>query len=291
MSWILLTVIQALVEAISNIYDRYVLKNRVKTFETLIIFWGIFSLIMFCTPAILTNSITVETPVILLGFASGLLYVLAMYFYYQAVNRAEVDRIIPVLSLNPIFILLGATIFFQEFHNLNQYIGIVLIIFGILIDSFDRQHHKFIDRKAIIFMAAAALFFAAKSLLAKSLSLGEISPLNILFWIGIGGFIFSAPFIIKNRKKVPRTPREIVEHCLAGSLSVATSLLYTTAIMIGPAALVAFLQRINVFFVFIISQIIDLKHPQVLREKFVKKAFLQKLFGVMIILIGSFFLI
>lgn len=291
MSWILLTVIQAAVEAISNIYDRYVLKNRVQTFETLIIFWGIFSLIMFCSPALITGSVTTHLEVILLGFTSGLLYVLAMYFYYQAVDRAEVDRIIPVLSLNPIFILLGATIFFQEFHSISQYIGIALIIGGILINSFDRQHNKFIDKKALLFMATAALFFAIKSLLAKSLSLEDLSPLNILFWIGLSGFIFSLPFIFKNRKKFPHKPKEIVEQCLAGSLSVATSMLYTTAIMIGPAALVAFLQRINVFFVFVISQIIDLKHPQVLRAKFVKKAFIQKLLGVMTILIGSFLLI
>ncbi|MCC6643929.1 EamA family transporter [Candidatus Peregrinibacteria bacterium] len=291
MNWILLTLAAAGIEAISNVFDRFFLKNDTKQPDSLLGIWGVFALIMFCTPALISQTVSLDSTVILFGLLAGAIYILAMHFYYQAIARAEVTRIVPILSLGPMIIVVGASLFFQEAHTILQFIGIGIILLGMTIEAFDNISHKFIARQAIIFMSLAAILFATKNLLAKGLSLESSNPLNVLFWVGWGVFIFSLPYLFKHRKEVFRARQKLqVNFCLAAALAASCTMLYTSATLIGPAGLVAFLHRIEIFFVFIIAQVIDYRHPKLLKEKFNKKAFWQKLIGVLLIFIGSFFL-
>lgn len=291
MNWILLTLAAAGVEAISNVFDRFFVKNDTKHPDSLLGIWGVFVLLMFCTPALINQSVSLNTEIIFFGILAGALYIMAMHFYYQAISRAEVTRIVPILSLNPIIIIIGATLIFQETHTTLQFIGIGIILLGMVIEAFDNVSHRFIARQAIIFMSLAAIFFAAKNLLAKGLSLESSNPLNVLFWVGWGVFIFSLPYLFKHRQEIFRArPKLQVNFCLAAALAASCTMLYTSATLIGPAGIVAFLHRIEIFFVFVIAQIIDYRHPNLLKEKFNKKAFWQKFLGVSLIFIGSFFL-
>jgi uncharacterized membrane protein len=78
---------------------------------------------------------------------------------------------------------------------------------------------------------------------------------------------------------------------LAAALGVAASIIYTAAILIGPAALVSFLSRIEIVFVLLISEAIYFFNPHLLHTKFNKKNFFQKLLGTVLIVIGCYFLI
>lgn len=292
MTWIILTLTAAGVETISNLFDRYILKHQAKTPDVLVTIWGYFALLIFCAPALITNSVTTDNIAVITGLFSGICYLIAMHFYYQGLKQEEVSRIIPVLSITPLITLIGATFIFNESHHPIQYLGMTLIIFGIAIEAYDRQKHHLIKKQALLAMITAAIFFAVKNLISKLGNFSNIDPLNSLFWIGIFIFIFSIPLTIKFHSKLSlRKQNYLGEHALAVSIAVAASMIYTSAILIGPASLVAFLHRIQILFVFLISSLIDLFNNKILGEKFVKKAFYQKLLGVLIILIGSFLLI
>lgn len=291
-TWIFLTLLAAMMESISSVYDRFVVQNELKNTDTLLVLWGYFAGLMFCLPALLTGSVTFSPLVIGISLISALLYLCAMHYYYRAVNSGEVSRVVPIMSLNPVIVLVLATFFLGEIHDAIKYVGIVIIMFGVMIHAFDREKHKLISKKTLIWTIVAATFFAIKNVLANYLSLSANEPLNTLFWIGLGIFLFNLPvtFHLRHKLKV-KNIHDLPGIALAAALAGSVTLIYTTAIVTGPVALVTFLHRIELLFVFIISETMDFFRPQLLHEKFSKPAFWQKLIGVIIVLIGSYLLI
>lgn len=296
MNWIFLTFVSAMVEAISNVFDRFILKNEAKNSAILLIFWGFFAVFIFCPPALLTGQVSFDLTPIIGGFIIAGIFLLGYYFYYKAVQKEEVDRIIPILALNPIILLVFATIFFHEIHAPIVYFGIFLIILGVLLNAIKfkkyAKNHTQINKKAVLFCAIASTAFAFKNIIGKYLALADFQPLNIIFWIGLNCGIITILIILFQRKNFYfQKGQSIADHALAAALGVAASLLYTVAILIGPAALVGFLSRVDMVFVLVISEIIYFFNPHLLRTRFNKKTFFQKLLGIILILIGCYFLI
>lgn len=296
MDWILLTIISAAIEAISNVFDRFILKNETKNSSILLIFWGFFSVFIFCPPALLTGQVSFELIPIIGGFFAAGLYLLGYHFYYQSVQKEEVDRIVPILALTPIIVLIFATIFFQEIHAPIVYFGIFLILLGVSLNAIKfistGKKHAQINKRAILFCAIAATAFAFKNIIEKYLALAAYQPLNLLFWIGLFIGVFTIGIILSQHKNIYfQKVSNISDHALAAALGVSASMLYTAAILIGPAALVGFLSRVEMVFVLAISELIYFFKPHLLRTKFNKKTFFQKLLGVVLILIGCYFLI
>jgi transporter family protein len=281
-----------MIESVSNVYDRFIIKNELKNTDTLLVLWGYFAGIMFSAPALLTGSVSANTATILLGLASALLYLAAMHYYYRAVSSGEISRVVPILSVNPVIVLILATLFLGEVHEPVKYAGITLIMLGVLIHAYDREKQKLINKKALFWAVIAATFFAVKNILANYLALAASNPLNVLFWIGLGIFVFNIPVNIKLRKKLRiRKTREFPSVAMAAALAGSVTLIYTAAVVTGPVALVTFLHRIQILFVFIISELLDFLRPNLLHERFSKASFWQKLFGVIVVLAGSYLLI
>lgn len=292
MDWIFLTLTCSLIEALAALFGRFSVKNLSKHTDIIVMLWGYFAGFMFILPALLTGKVHFHPVVALISFSCGALYLLAEHYYFRAVNTVEINRIVPILSISPIFILIGATVFFQEIHQLSKYFGMGMILLGIVINSWDQQKRDLINRRAIVLAILAAIFYSIKSLNVKWLGLMNFDPLNIIFWIGAGILLINIFITAKVFHHVRRLDRQALANLsLAAALKASANLLFTAAITIGPAAIVAFLDRLEILFVFIISTFLDLFHPQILREKFVKEAFFQKLAAVIIILIGGYLLI
>ncbi len=291
-NWIFLTILAAILESINNIYDRYILKNELRTSEALLSHWGFFAALMFCSPAIFTGNISVHPTVISFGAISALLYMGAMHYYYRSINSNEISRVLPILSIHPVLILILATIFLEESYQPIQYFGITLIIIGIAINVIDEQKHRLIGWRTIACGFLAALAFSIKNVLVKWLVIQQFESLNILFWIGLFILIFNIPFTIKYHKNWRLHGNHAkTDIILAAALSAAVTIIYTTAVTIGPATLVAFLHRVQLLFVFVIASILDIFFPNFLHERFVRAAFFQKLSGILLILMGSYYLL
>lgn len=292
MSWILLTFLTALIEAIASIFDRFVIKNEVKNTDTMAMLWGYASAIMFTLPAIITGDISLNKWSLTIGLIGGFFYICGWHFFYKAINKTEASRIAPFMATIPLFVLIGSTVFLHEYNLPLQYLGMGLILVGVLMHTYDRKTHHLINHQVIIWAVIASAFFASKNLLVKYLSLLNFSPLNILFWLGLSILFFNLIFSLKVIKN-PRVKNQRAwgDLSLAAVLEASSALLFTAAITIGPTSIVSFLSRIAIFFVFIFSEILDYFRPNILHEKFNKADFFQKLIGVSIVLLGSYFLI
>ncbi len=292
MNWIFLTLLAAGMESISSVNDRFVLKNDLKNSDTLLVLWGFFSALMFSAPAFLAGTFSVSPLVILIGAVASLCYLGAMHFYYGAANTGEIDRVVPILSLNPVLVLILATLFLGETHEPSKYLGIGLIMLGILVEALDFHHHRLTNKKALYLTILASILFAFKNVLVKWVTIQNLDPLNILCWIGLGILLFNIFITIKLWPRLNlRRNKHWPEIAFAAALTGSVTLIYTAAIIAGPAALVTFLHRIQIFFVFVITETMDFFNPKLLHEKFSKPVFYQKLSGVLVILVGSYLLL
>lgn len=293
MDWIFLTFTAAIIEAVSNVFDRFILKNENRDTTILLILWGFFAAVLFCPPAIISGTLTFAPAAIISGFINAAIYLLAYHFYYKAIKSEEVDRIAPVLGVNPVIVLIFATILFGEIHTPYVYFGIGLIIAGVLINSIKfKKHHNTINKQAFFWMFLAGALFASKNIIGKFFAINSFHPLDLLFWIGLNCAIITVFIFIFYRHKFHFKKATVaMDNVLAATLAAASSSIYTAAILIGPSAQVAFLHRTEIIFVFIISEILYRLQPKILRTKFNKKAFFQKLIGVTLILVGGYLLI
>ena len=297
MNWILLTLISAIFGAMGNVFERFILKNEDKDGTVMLIFFGLFATLIFCPPALLTGQVSLDIIPIVSGFVMAAIILLIGYnFVYRSERIEEIDRVVPLMTLNPILVLIFATLFFQEIHSPLVYFGIFLIMLGIIFSalkfSWHAGSHIRVNRLAILFCIISSIAFASKNIISKYLAMAHFQPLSIIFWIGMGcGIISLLILLFRARPHSFPQGRSLTDHALAASLSVASSLLITVAIIIGPTGLVGFLSRIEIFFVLLISESIYYFRPHLLRTRFNKKNLFQKLFGIILILVGCYFLI
>ena len=292
MTWLILTIVASLFVSLGGIADRYILKHDTSHPEILTAIWGLVSLFIFCSPAIYHQQINFSPLISIGGLAIGIIYLLSMYSYYASVAKAEISRVIPILSINPILVLIMATFLFQEIFHPLQYLGMFIIIIGVIIVSYHGKDKHALPRQAFLLVALAACGFAIKNIITKGISINQTDNYNLIFWIGIGIGITSIFFFLKQKKSLLKiSNKKFFHYFVTSSLNSFGSLFFTLAVTIGPVALITFLSRIDILFVFIIAEALDYLRPNILKEKLNKNIFFQKLISVILILIGSFLLI
>jgi len=96
MSWILFSILAALIWAIVNIIDKYVLSKLVSRPIIPVIIMGFIGLIASLLVFIFLGFQQLSAGNVLLAFISGSLYVLMTFFYFRAVKIEEVSKVIPL---------------------------------------------------------------------------------------------------------------------------------------------------------------------------------------------------
>lgn len=113
--WWIFTLGAALLWATANIIDKHVVSDELKdpvlctvTFGiTMFILFGIFTLVM-------KPSISLQTAIIIFSVLAGMVMSFGVIFYFKALAKEEVSRVIPMLALTPLVVLLFATFLFDE---------------------------------------------------------------------------------------------------------------------------------------------------------------------------------
>ncbi len=294
MSWIFLTIISATFQGTASIIDKYVLGNEVKNPKTAIVLWGYWAFILFSAYSIISNNFTLNPAAILIGILIGIFYVFSFKLYYRAVPILEISRLLPTITLVPVLTAIYATIFFHARFSLTIYIGILGILLGVLFTDYQKLDKRKHLRLGYLIAIFACVIFSLKNILTKYSSFIIHNPGAIMLWVGVGALIGALYIHLTNVQEIHTHLKQHkgIHHLLTSTfLSVMAAISYTWAITIGPISLVAFLSQLQVPYVFLIASILDIVLPKALHENVNRKIFLQKLFGISLILVGSFFLI
>ncbi|MFC1800784.1 EamA family transporter, partial [Nanoarchaeota archaeon] len=168
MSWILFSVLAALMWAVVNIVDKYVLTKWVKNPMVNVIILGFVSLLAGVFVYFFKGLSELSYVNVLIALAVGGLYVLVCWFYFKAIQVGEVSRVVPLFHLSPLFVLIFAGVFLGEVFSFSKYFGIFLLIIGAIMISSEKLT-KIRFGKAAVYMTLSALAVATYEVIMKHL--------------------------------------------------------------------------------------------------------------------------
>jgi len=119
-------------------------------------------------------------------------------FYLFALDFITPGLAQVIIQLAPVFLLFGSLIFFKETFNHWQWLGLLIMIIGMLLFMNQRLDTLFTNfdnySKGVLLMIFAALIWAAYALAQKRL-LTDMRSESILFWVYAGSMFLLLPTV------------------------------------------------------------------------------------------------
>jgi len=309
MSWILVALSAYFLLAIANLFDKFLVDNVVtssKAYAFIACLMG--GVVIFVAPWYL------EWPGVywlLINLLSGTIFAVALWLLYEALRRGEASQtLVFVGGLTPIFSITFSIIFFKEQFSSAEWIGISALLIGILIVALLPRHRHFLSRVinklkftqqvstgSLVFALFSALAYAIYFVITKY-SYSSQPFVSAFIWTRLGAALFVLLFLIrkKDRTLVMRAfqnPKHnkhkflVVVNQLLGSSGF---ILQNYAIFLGSVALVNAFQGVQYAFLLIVSSLLAVLSPKLLKETFSWKIFLQKFAAVLVIALGLYFI-
>lgn len=305
-NWVLVGFFAVILWVAGSFFDKYLLNRYFDDEESqidgpgaLIIFSSYFSIAIVITILVLRyESISFDLIPGLFGVSVGVINGLWILIYLYALNMSEVSRVVPIFQTIPIFGLILGFFLLGEHLTLNQIYAASIVIFGALVLLHDKQHSFFgVDVKTLLLMLFASSLIALTEVFFKIISIGA-SYWTAAFWTSVGFTLFGVflYFTVRRyREEFLHMFLSRVKHVL-GSNSVneimdnGAELIFFFAVTIGPIALVQSLNAYQPIIVLAAGIVLGTVFPKYFREDFSRSTFIQKMFGVLIMMFGSIYL-
>jgi len=308
--WIILATSAYFLLAINGVADKFLLTQAVRHPVAYAFYVGItgpFTLFLSALGLVgqwlhwhfLQSEFTLQflspahTVVALVG---GACFPLALYFSYKAIQQTSVSRILPIQGgLVPVFTLMLAYIILGERLNQHQTFAFLFLILGAMLIAFKKKHGEW---HALAFgNATISAFLFALSLTLEKFVFHYVNFGSGLIWTRLGFFLASVSFLIppQARRYIFNAPKQTSNSNkfvylgarVAGGVS---GVLQNYAIKIGSVTLVNALQGTQYAFLLILTSVLSLKFPKILKEKVNTQTITQKLFAIILISLGLVFL-
>lgn len=309
MSWIFVALSAYFFLAIANLFDKFLVENVVPSSKAYA-----FVACLLGGVVILAAPWLLEWPGFfwfIINFVAGSVFAVALWLLYEALRRGEASRILVVVGgLTPVFSIIFSVLFFKEQFSYGEWEGIATLLVGILIIALLPRERNFLARvftklKLTQNLKTGGLVFALFSAFAYAIYFVttkyaySAQPFASAFiWNRLGAAIFVLLFLIKKsdrekifnifKKKNPNKNKFLVIFNQAlGSLGF---ILQNYAVFLGSVALVNTLQGVQYAFILVISSVLAILSPKLLKETFSWRIFLQKSLAVLIIGLGLYFI-
>ncbi len=301
MNWFLIALVPPLLYAVTNLLDKTLLSKYFKEggVGTLLMFSALLSIIAlpllyWIEPKVMVQGENLRTIAIL-----ALLDIVLIWAYLMALKDEESSATIFYYQLVPVIALVMGYFKLDETITLNQGMGMIIIIFGTSLVSFQSDGAKLKFRwKTVGFMLIACTCWATESVFFKDVALEE-NIWRSLFWkhvmllvIGVLMFMF-----------MPKQRQNFLERFKAGSagiiaLNIINESLYMSAnavaayaFMLAPVALVLLAETFQVFFVLILGVALTFIFPKIFNESIEKGTVLKKIVALAITGTGTYVLL
>jgi len=250
---------------------------------------------------------------IILALLAGAIFIYALFWFYKSLSLFEASRVVPAISgLVPLF-----TFFFVYISSLGKdvlpplgIIAFILLVLGSILIVAEKE--KFINLKSLKISIVCALLLSLSFTLSKYVYLNQ-SFWNGFIWIKLGGVITAACFFLLEkdiRKEIFKKKNnfKVEKNLLSGGIKkyktaiiflsnqvggATANVLQNFAFALAPLAYIAVinaLQGVQYIFLLILTILISLKFPQIIKEEISKRVILQKGLAILLIVAGLAFL-
>ncbi|MFH1240434.1 MAG: DMT family transporter [Candidatus Diapherotrites archaeon] len=292
MLWLYLVILATVIWAAVNIVDKYVVSNRIKPINYMLIS-GIVSFSVAVLLQIYLNLNFPDFEIILIALILAVLNVSGTLLYLKALQKEEVSKAMLVFQINPIFVLILAYLFLSEILTLQQYIGFFVVFAGVFLISF-RKTISSLFEKELILMIIASLVFAIYDVIIK-FTLSFTDFITLFVWLKMFYFLIILIILLPQMKETlsmfKQNKKIIPVSFIAESASASAYLIFFFALALGSVTLISLIYSVQPAFVFLFALIISIFRPDILKEELEKKHLLRKLISLVLIFAGAILLI
>ncbi len=314
MGWFVLTIISYLILAIVNLGDKFVVDKLIQSSRSYAFVVGALSAVVFViAPWFL---VWPGLYLLLINIIAGALFVFALWTMYESLKRGEASRVVVVIgSIIPVFTIVFSILFFKEKFSLNQWLGVLFLLSGMLIISFIVGRRKKwsiffrrtlsvfyggYNKKWIILSMVAALLYSAFFIVTKY-AYQQQDFLSAFIWIRGGSLLVVILFLIdrasrreifksfKTKKKPVSISRKwfVLINQFLGSLAF---LVQNYAVYLGPVAIINALQGVQYAFLLLLGIFFSIFFPKILQEDISRAVLIKKIIAIILVGIGLYFM-
>lgn len=287
-------VIAYLFLALNGVVDKILLTRAVKNASAYAFWSGILApLIFVLAPFGLT---LLDTQDMLIALAGGAVFTYGTFFLYKGIQETSISRIMPIEGgLVPLFTLILAYFLLNERLPEHQLLAFAFLVAGAVLVAFRREEAVW-RPKALENASLAALLFAVSFVLTK-LVYDHSNFVTGLVWTRVGVFLAALSFLAsrKLRNEIAGAARNtsrnnILVYYGSRGLGVFGGWLQNYAISVGSVTIVNALQGTQFAFVLLLSTLLSVYFPKILKERMNPGTLAQKLIAIVLITVGLYFL-
>lgn len=298
MGWIVFTLGGYFFNAVTSIFDKFLLSGRIKEPCVYAFYVAILSLFAIVFVPFGVQWIPWQTIVVFV--ISGVLFLYGLVAFYNAVKRSEISRVAPLVGISISVIAGVASLAFGPAANISfsplNFFSLFLLLGGAFLIAFDLPLKP---NDALMKSTLLAGALMALSLIFLKTGYRNADFINGLVWsrLGfvLGGFsLFLIPeyrsAILESTHAMTKTNKE---NFITGSLfilnkvfgAVATFLL-TYAAYLGPITFIQALNGVQYAFVLLLALPLSFYFPHIFEEKLLFWDWMQKVVAVLLIALG-----
>ncbi len=295
--WFLLALLSPALWAISNHLDRYLSTRFVRDsgMGALIIISALFGIIVLPLIAIIQPSVfaisVLSASILIVGAIISILGILA---YLYAIRDNDVSFVIPLFELIPVVSFVLGYIFLQESLTMIQALGSALIITGAVVLGLEFSGKITFKYRLVCLMLIAVLGFSINGLLFKYVAQGEDFWIST-FWSYVGlvisgiGFYMFVPSYRRDFKYTIRFSgaKVLSINFISESVTAIANIIVNYALLLAPIALVYTVNSLQSVFVLLYGALLTIFAPRIYKENFQRRILLQKILGIVVILVGA----
>jgi uncharacterized membrane protein len=285
-----------------NVIDKYLVEKFCKggSIGSLLILSSFFPVLLVPLSLFLsehpTDFLNFSIPQIAILIFSGCLTTVWMYFYFSALHDDDVSVVAPLFQLTPVFALILGIFILNELPGNTQIFCAGLILIGSLILSYE-QSTGTIKLKLIAYLGIASLIIATMNVLFKFVALDESFWSSIL-WHSIGT-TFAGTLLYISNSEYRNAFKTFVKDNLGFGITLnglnetfvlIGDTIFAYALLLAPVALIQSTQAYQPIFVLLIGISVAKFKPEWLGEESTdSKIMLQKVIGILFVVLGSTF--
>lgn len=275
MSWVITTLSATSLWAVGNYIDKYVLDKHFRGIGGLTIFSGLMSLltavVLYFSPFSHFQPLPQRETLIVLS--SGVLLLLYILPYFQAMREREASEVVPLFQLIPPLVIILSFFLTGEKISQTQIAGLILALIGSVTISTTKVRGIFRIHASLFYMFLSSLGFALSSVLFKFIYL-QSSFWTTLIYTSSGSalaatalFLFYPPYRREFFKLAKILPSGVGLILVSESLMSRTAQgLFSFATTLAPVALVAIVDSTQPAFVLLYGVLLTLLFPKLIKE-------------------------
>lgn len=301
-TWFFIALAAPFLWAVANIFDQYLVtkySNGKRGSGGLVLFSSLIGIVVAILIGLFTNGIfQISISDKLLLILTGGISIVWIILYLFTLEIEDVSAVVPWFLTVPIFGYALGYLFLGELLSVQQLIGSLIVLTGVLLISIDFSGHKkkFKWRPAI-YMLIACFLIAICGVIFKYVTIGNNYWVSS-FWeyAGLGFFgIVIYIFVPKFRREFMLMNKNgglmiFILNTFSEALSVLGNLLTNYAILLAPVTLVYLVGSFQPAIVLFLTLFTTKYFPDIAKENLTRNVLLPKIIAIIIMIIGSVFL-